>query len=119
MQFTIGQVEAFIKTLNHMRENPGIFANDVGIDDNIPFHKTTSNSIHNTIRGIKHSFQTLGVTYPQHIEDQITTEKGYNIRSGSPIFAMIDAEMSENDIINELIDITIKTLKRWYNIEGQ
>ncbi len=117
MKFTIGQVEAIIKMLDEVREQPGIYAEDVGINDNIPHSGTTFNSVRNFIKGVKSTLEALGMQYSQQFEDAVSTERGWDISAGSPIYAMLDKQMTENAIITELITIMVQTLKRQYGID--
>ncbi|MEQ8672268.1 MAG: hypothetical protein RLP44_01070 [Aggregatilineales bacterium] len=117
MKFTIGQVESLVKLLNNVHEQPGIYAEDVGIAENIPHSATTFNSVRNFIKGVKATLEALGVDYPQQLEDSVATERGWELSAGSPIYAMLDKQMTESAIIDELLTIMIKTLKKQYGIE--
>lgn len=116
MKFTIGQVEAIIKMLDAVREQPGIYAEDVSIHENIPHSATTFNSVRNFIKGVKGTLETLGMEYSQQVEDAVSTERGWELAAGSPIYAMLDKQMTESAIIDELVTIMVQTLERQYGI---
>ena len=117
MKLNIGQVEAVMKLLNNVREQPGVYTEDVGISDNIPHSATTFNSVRNFIKGVKGTLNALGVDYQQDIEDTIATERGWELAAGSPIYAMLDKNMTDSAIITELITIMIDTLKKQHGID--
>ena len=119
MKLNIGQVENILKLLVEMRYRPGMVAADIGIKDNIPYSRTTYNSILNALQGVRYTFDALGIEYPLELERKISEERGHERRNGSPVYAMLDDDKPEAEIIKEMLTISILAFQRRYGISDE